>query len=114
MNFADFINTLYKLKSENDLNPSRRQTAKLLLVSLYGRLGMRDIDFKVEVVDTAKALEIFQEYEWTSILEVGGRSLIRYGKRVDSSLLELFQDNGMQSKNQGKTGNTISNSEIRN
>jgi hypothetical protein len=106
--FAGFINTLYAMKSQNDLNPSRRQTAKLLLVSLYGRLGMRDIEFKVDVVDSSKAFEIFREYEWTSILEINGRAVVRYGNKLDPTLLELFNENGNINKANGKTFGTIS------
>lgn len=98
------------MKSDNDLNPSKRQTAKLLLVSLYGRLGMRDIDYQVRVVSADQAMVIFQNYDWTSILEVAGRAVIRYGKMVDPNLLELFnsQDNSLQLKGKGKVNNTVS------
>jgi hypothetical protein len=106
--FADFINTLYAMKSQNDLIPSRRQMAKLLLVSLYGRLGMKDIDYQVQVVDSDKILDIFKNYEWTSILEVNGQAVVRYGKLLDPTLLELFNENGIQTKSSGKIHGTIS------
>jgi hypothetical protein len=87
---------------------AKRQTAKLLLVSLYGRLGMRDIDYKVKVVSADQAMEIFQNYEWTSILEVNGLALVRYGKLLDPTLLELFKEGAIQEKNNGQNRGTIS------
>lgn len=46
--FNEYIDTLYNIK-KSDANPLRRNTAKLLLNSLYGRMAMHDIISKVSI-----------------------------------------------------------------
>jgi DNA polymerase type B, organellar and viral len=50
-NFKDYVNSLFKMKSDVDNNSPLYVTAKLLLNSLYGRFGMSPETFKHKVVD---------------------------------------------------------------
>lgn len=61
--FKDFIEILYKLKLSSNDNPSRRNVAKLLLNSLYGRMGMNEIVTKVKIVETSEVEKFYRSYD---------------------------------------------------
>ena len=53
--------------------------AKNLLNSLYGRLGMHDIDTKIVLVDKVKENEIINKKDWDIIIKVNdNKSLVKY------------------------------------
>jgi DNA polymerase elongation subunit (family B) len=68
-----------------------RTTAKLILNSMYGRLGMKPYQDNVEIVDSSKALEILskfnvkEQYNLTDNLE-----FIRYENEPITGFLELY------------------------
>jgi hypothetical protein len=88
--FNDYILHFYNKKSANDLNPSKRLIAKFLLNTIYGRMGMKQIEYRVKLVPTRTASQIMKSFNWTTILEFGDRSLIRYGPQLDENLLRHF------------------------
>jgi hypothetical protein len=91
--FRQYVEVLYKAKANADNNPSVRITNKFLLNTLYGRMGMNNIEYKVKIMDTSKVSKIMEKYYWTNITEIGDKSLVRYGKLLDPTLLELLQRN---------------------
>jgi hypothetical protein len=91
--FKNYVESLFQMKSQNDLNPSVRITSKFLLNTLYGRLGMNSIEYKVRVMDTDRVTDIMSRYYWTNIASFGEKSLVRYGKLLDPTLLELLDRN---------------------
>jgi DNA polymerase type B, organellar and viral len=89
--FSSFINKFFAVKAGlSDINMDRT-TAKLILNSMYGRLGMKPYQDNVEIVDSSKALEILskfnvkEQYNLTDNLE-----FIRYENEPITGFLELY------------------------
>lgn len=88
--FNNYVNKFYNIKAGLDLNNSMdRVTAKLLLNSLYGRLGMNQTLDYIEVHNSKSAQDILLKYqvkEQYSITE--DLELLRYNK----NLIPQFND----------------------
>jgi len=89
--FSSFINKFFAVKAGlSDINMDRT-TAKLILNSMYGRLGMKPYQDNVEIVDSSKALEILskfnvkEQYNLTDTLE-----FLRYENEPITGFLELY------------------------
>jgi DNA polymerase type B, organellar and viral len=89
--FSSFIKKFFAVKAGlSDINMDRT-TAKLILNSMYGRLGMKPYQDNVEIVDSSKALEILskfnvkEQYNLTDNLE-----FIRYENEPITGFLELY------------------------
>lgn len=52
--FLDYVNDLYEIK-EHTNDPVQKKIAKLFLNSLYGRLGMKEIDETMKIVNKKEA-----------------------------------------------------------
>jgi DNA polymerase type B, organellar and viral len=63
--FQEFIDRFVKLKKDAELdnNSSRRNRAKLILNSNFGRWGLNYDPYKIEILDSESAKEIFLKYE---------------------------------------------------
>ena len=89
--FNDYIDTLYKIKANSDSHPARRCTAKLLLNSLYGRMGLNEIDTRVKIIKSSD-LHKFQNVNITEVVDLGEFSIIFYAGKLDPELVRLIDD----------------------
>lgn len=78
------------MKAASESNPSRRSTAKLLLNSLYGRMGMHEIESRVKIIPTAEAGSFLKKMNWKEFINMGEYSMIRYTGKLDPELEKLI------------------------
>ena len=89
--FNSFIKKYFDIKAGLSPINMDRTTAKMILNSLYGRLGMKPYKDQVEIVESSQAEEILskfivkEQYTLTSDLE-----FIRYENKPISGFLELY------------------------
>ncbi len=61
---------------------------------------MNEVEYKVKIITVIDAVRLAKQYDSTIIAGVGDRALVRYGKLLDPSLLELvksrYQSIGIQ------------------
>lgn len=57
--FDKYINKFYEIKSASD--PIKKIIAKLLLNSLYGRMGMSEKLYKSSILTNEELLELFKK-----------------------------------------------------
>lgn len=63
---------LFEIKANTESNPSKRSTAKLLLNSLYGRMGMNEIETWVKILPTTEAEKLLKKLNWLEFINMGG------------------------------------------
>jgi hypothetical protein len=86
--FSDFVNKLYEKKS-NSIG-AERQIAKLLLNSLYGRMGLKEIADETVLVKADESDKIYSMFEIKEVLPLNnGFELIRYNKKPDLSKIQV-------------------------
>jgi len=89
--FKSFIEKYFDIKAGLSNIKMDRTTAKMILNSLYGRLGMKPYQDSIEIVDSNRAEEILskfnvkEQYNITDELE-----FIRYENEPISGFLELY------------------------
>jgi DNA polymerase type B, organellar and viral len=89
--FNSFINKYFDIKAGLSNINMDRITAKLILNSLYGRLGMKPYQDNIEIVDSNRALDILskfnvkEQYQITDKLEY-----LRYENSPITGFLELY------------------------
>ena len=81
--FKEYVNTLYKLRSDYPKSNPINYIAKLLLNSLYGRFGMIDQFPEIVIFNNLKEMNVFIEKEKFSgdiidIIELGDKILVKY------------------------------------
>jgi hypothetical protein len=77
--FSDFVNFLYEMKNNSEKNSPDYTISKLLLNSLYGRLGMNPEMEKNEIVDSNTSLKIIEKHVVTNIITFkNGKELISF------------------------------------
>ena len=89
--FNSFINKFFNIKAGSSQIKMDRTTAKMILNSLFGRLGMKPNQDIIEIVDSSKALDILskfnvkEQYQITDNLE-----FLRYDNTPITGFLELY------------------------
>lgn len=88
--FADYVNIHYKDKKEAT-DPTRKSTSKLLLNSLYGKFGTKDIESTMKVItrSAAKAITKFYNYDFVSAIN-DHYTVVKYRSRISERLRKLY------------------------
>ena len=89
--FNSFINKYFDIKAGLSDIKMDRTTAKMILNSLYGRLGMKPYQDNIEIIDSSKAVDILSKYnvkEQYNITE--NLEFIRYENKPIPGFLELY------------------------
>lgn len=73
--FKDYVNDHYKLKKDSP-DPIQRSTAKLFLNALYGRMGMKDIENIMKIIDSKKAALIDRDKNVSLFSDLGNNQFI--------------------------------------
>ena len=90
--FKEYVETMYEIK-KNTLDPVEKTLSKLLLNSLYGKFGMRDITSTMKIVSNNEAKKITRDYNYSICSDLGdGKVLIKYSSKVHESLRKLLKD----------------------
>ena len=93
--FNDYVNELYeqtKVATEEN-NKVLRKICKLLLNTLYGRMGLRNEFFKAKIVNKKDLDKITKLRNWNIMFEYANTEhvLIKSGNFIDSKLLDLIE-----------------------
>lgn len=93
--FNGYVNELYdkKKKATEDNNKVLRKISKLLLNTLYGRMGMREEFFKAKIVHKEDLNKITKLRNWNVMFEYINTDyvLIKCGNFIDSKLLDIIE-----------------------
>jgi DNA polymerase type B, organellar and viral len=92
--FQDFVDIHYENK-KNAIDPIKKQICKLLLNSLYGKFGMKDVESILKVVSLSKANIIKKSYNYSIFAHLSNdKVLIRYSSRINETLRNLIKLQG--------------------
>jgi len=88
--FKDYILAHYEIK-KNSKDPIQRSVAKLFLNSLYGRLGMKDIENTLKIVDKKEAEILDKNTNVTVISELSeNKFMVRYNGKISDNIRKLY------------------------
>lgn len=84
--FSEYVDFLYELKKNSEKGSANYIISKLLLNSLYGRLGMNPVVEQHLILENSKAKEIYSKVDITNVLDLkNGKELISfYNSNLDS------------------------------
>jgi DNA polymerase type B, organellar and viral len=86
------VETFYEEK-KTAKTPVVRNIAKLMLNSLYGKFGMKDIQNTLKIVSKEEANKIIKQYNYSIFSELrNGKIIIKYSTRISPELRNLFKD----------------------
>jgi|ERR1700683_236735 len=90
--FKSYIEDLYYIK-KNTTNPVERNMAKMMLNSLYGRFGMKDINSSIKIMsDKQYKDKIDKVYNNTILSELmNGDKLVKTTSKIDDKLRILIK-----------------------
>ena len=104
--FKDYVTTIYNIKKITK-DPVEKAISKLLLNSLYGKFGMKDIISNMKIVNQNEAKKITNNYNYSLFADLGnGKHLIKYSTKLHDSLRKLVKDS--KDSNKDITLNSIS------
>jgi len=88
--FKTYINDHYKIKSSTK-DPVQRTISKLFLNSLYGRMGMKEVNNVMKIVNKKEADNLDRNTNISIISELdNGKYLIRYNGKITDKIRKLY------------------------
>ena len=101
--FTKYENDLYKLKkTAND--SVQRATAKLFLNSLYGRMGMKDIESTLKIVDAKEVFNLDKNRNISVISNLSdNKYLVKYNGQISDSIRKLYSKDPLKLSNKTTT-----------
>jgi DNA polymerase type B, organellar and viral len=96
--FNNFVNTLFNKRMEAKLNNNLTldKVYKLILNSLYGRLGMKKIENRTVIVNKDKGNDLLNKKNILLVSEFHDKLLIKYNENINKDLLNLLESNNDQ------------------
>jgi hypothetical protein len=84
--FTDFVKDHYEIK-KNSKDSVKITTAKLFLNSIYGRMGMKDIDSTIEILSLDEAKELEKKNNISIFSQIGkNKVLVKYSDRIPKNI----------------------------
>jgi len=72
----------------------KKTTAKLFLNYLYGRMGMKDIDSTIEILDLNEAKQLDKKSNVSIFSQLGNNKvLVKYSEKIPYSIKKLYKEN---------------------
>jgi len=106
--FKNYVTTMYNIK-KNTKDPVEKALSKLLLNSLYGKFGMKDITSTMKIVNKKESKKITKNYNYSLFADLGqGKVLIKYSSKIHESLRKLVKDFDSQDINNDISLSTLS------
>ena len=94
--FENFVKELYfkRLEAKENNNNVKSLMYKLLLNTLYGRMGMRSEFFTAKIIKKNEVESEVKYKVWNAIFDYSDTNytLIKTGKHIDSKLIEIMKD----------------------
>jgi hypothetical protein len=91
--FKDFVKDHYEIK-KNSKDPVQKNISKLFLNSLYGRLGMKEINNRLEIVNK-ESLENLDKNTFVSVISElsNNKYLVKHSGIIDDNVRKLYVNN---------------------
>jgi hypothetical protein len=90
--FGAFVNHFYEIK-RNAKNAVERTIAKLMLNSLYGKFGQKDIESVMKVVSKKESEIIRRTHHYTIFAEINeDKFIIKFAGKLNSKLRKLYDE----------------------
>ena len=90
--FGDYVKYFYNLKA-NAKNNLERVVAKLMLNSLYGKFGQKEIESRMKVVSKDRANKLIKTHQCTYFSEITpDLILIKYGEKLNEKLRLIYKN----------------------
>jgi len=100
--FKDYVNFHYEIKKLSK-DSIEKSTAKLFLNSLYGRMGMKEIDSTIEIIeiiDLTEAKNLDKTNNVSIFSQLGNNKvLVKYNDRIPQNIKSLYKKNKTDSIN---------------
>jgi hypothetical protein len=97
--FKDYVEIHFEDK-KNTNDPVKRNIAKLLLNSLYGKFGMKDIESHMKIVDNKELENITNNYNYDVLAKISDtESVIKYTARISEKLRKLYKEMDKDTEN---------------
>jgi len=109
--FKDYVNDHYEIKSTTT-DPVQKTISKLFLNSLYGRMGMKEIDNIMKIVNKKEAETLDKDVNISIISELDNdKYMIRYNGKITDNIRKLYSKGPLVSEN--KISNNYSKEGLR-
>jgi len=96
--FKKYVDDHFEIKSSTT-DPVKRAIAKLFLNSLYGRMGMKNIENVMEIIDKKEAEKLDKNSNVSIFSELGNdKYLIRYSGKINDNIRKLYKNDPLISK----------------
>lgn len=90
--FKEYVEKHYEIK-KNASDPVKRKLSKLLLNSLYGKFGQREIESKLKIVNGKDAANIKRNYNYSIFSYLNNdKVLVKYSSRINEKLRLLLKE----------------------
>jgi len=91
--FKQYVDNFYEIK-KNTKDPVERALSKLMLNSLYGKFGMKDIVSNMKILSKKEANKITKNYNYSIFADLGkDKVLVKYSSKLPEPLTALIKDN---------------------
>ena len=91
--FKDYVNYHYEIKQKKSGDPIQRSIAKLFLNSLYGRLGMKDIEDTIKIVSKREAEDLDKNTNVSILSELTeNKFMVRYSGQINDNIRKLYKN----------------------
>ena len=88
--FKNFVNDHYAIKSSTN-DPLQKSVAKLFLNALYGRMGMKDIDNVMGIVNKTEAYNLDKNTNVSIFSDLGNdKYLVKYSGQINDNIRKLY------------------------
>ena len=90
--FKDYVETFYHIKKTTK-DPVEKTLSKLLLNSLYGKFGMKDIISNMKILSKKEANKITKNYNYSIFADLAeDKVLVKYSSKLPEPLTSLIKD----------------------
>jgi len=95
--FKDFVKDHYEIKKLSK-DSVQKTTAKLFLNSLYGRMGMKNIESTLEILESTEAKALDKKKNITIFSQLSNsKVLVKYSDRIPYNIKKLYKENKLDS-----------------
>ena len=96
--FTKYVEDHFEIKSSSK-DPVQYSIAKLFLNALYGRMGMKNIEDTMKIVDRKQAETLDKNTNVSVFSELtDGRYLVRYKGKISDRIRKLYKDSSLDSR----------------
>lgn len=98
--FKEFVIKNYnnRLKAKKNNNTSLQYIYKFILNSLYGRFGMKEIEYRLEIVDKDKAKTLLKTKKISIFNEMKDKYIIKYKSNLNYNIFNFIESGILHDK----------------